>query len=301
MADRIFALESGRGISLSSSGDSLSRRMVFLFLPTGAAGSFDPDPIVTDSWGVRLMVIDRPGYASSAPLPDGETPGVEGPADDVAEYVRRSEASAEKVSKADFGSVGVVGWGTGAPFALAFAARHPDLVDLVAIAGAPAPRRSKLRTRGDGEVDTIELGRRATVQSAAEALEGRPWNRVDALGIADDDSALSSIQGLTLRLDRTVQEASTQGSVGVATDLIALADDSWAAELSKVTEQTLIVRGELDPVTDADDAKWFARRLAGSEVVTVPDAGHLVIASAWERILAHVAPKHGLIPEEMRR
>ncbi|AMM21012.1 hypothetical protein AX769_13820 [Frondihabitans sp. PAMC 28766] len=300
MADRNFQLESGRSVSFSTTGDSIARRLVFVFLPVGAAGLFDPDPLVTDRWGVRLIEVDRPGYAASALLEPGIVPSVDGVADNIAEYVRNSEASAEKVSKADLGSVGVVGWGSGSAFALAFAARYPDLVDRVALAAAPAPKKSRLRSRTDAEVDTIALTVGATVDTMADTVAEHPWNRLSALGVTDDDPALASISGLASRLERSLAEAATQGTFGVAADLIALDDDSWADELSKITAATQIFTGSLDTYTDGRDASWFAKKIAGSEVVTVPDAGHLVIATAWEQILAHVAPKHGGLPPEVR-
>ncbi|RKR74868.1 hypothetical protein [Frondihabitans australicus] len=47
MADRILALSSGRGLGFSASGDALARRLVVFCLPTGMAGAFDPDPLIT--------------------------------------------------------------------------------------------------------------------------------------------------------------------------------------------------------------------------------------------------------------
>lgn len=301
MADRNTTLADGRSMSFSSAGDSISRRIVFVFLPTGAAGLFDPDPLVTDSWGVRLLEVDRPGYAASALLEPGVEPSVIGHADDVAEYIKAADATVDEATKADLSKVGVVGWGSGSAFALSFAARHPELVDLLVIVGAPSPGKSKLRTRGDGEVDTLKVPRGSTVDTLAEEIGDHPWNRVSSLGIAEDDPAFAAIDGISERLDRTLTEAATQGTFGVAGDLIALDDDSWADDLKSIAADTLILVGAKDPVIGEADAKWFAKRIPGSTVETVPDAGHLVIATAWERILGHVAPKHGLLPPEVRK
>lgn len=289
MADRLFRLNSGRSVSLSLAGDPLAPRLVFLCLPMGLAGAFDPDPTVTATWGVHLITVDGPGYASSSPLSDDELPGVEIRADDVAEYFTHAEKTAEEVTRTDFGSIGVIGWGAGGHVALSLAARHPQLVDRVALVGSPAPKRSPLRRADDAYLETRKP--RPTVAETADELAGHPWQRIDALGIGDDDPALA-LPGLVSRLERSMSEAATQGTVGVAADLVAGRSDSWASELSAITADTTLFYGADDTFADERDGKWFAKRIAGAEVVTLPGAGHLAIASEWKRILAHVAP-HG--------
>jgi pimeloyl-ACP methyl ester carboxylesterase len=92
---------------------------------------------------VRLLVVDRPGYGESTPLPAGTVPTMAGLADDVAAALGSLVVDA----------VGVVGWSAGGRFALALAATRPDLVRAVAPAATPAP---------DDEVPWIpdESGRR---------------------------------------------------------------------------------------------------------------------------------------------
>ncbi len=299
MADRIIQLPSGRAVGFSAFGDALARRLVLLCLPTGLAGAFDPDPLVTEPWGVRMIVIDRPGYGPSAVLPDGAAQSVEERADDLAEYVEWSETLADEVSKADFGRIGVIGWGSGAVFAAAVAARHPDLVDRLALVGPHSPHHGRKERRA-GLIDATKVHAVASVAQVADDLSSTEWNTSAALGIDDADPAFSSIEGLGARFDRSLAEAATQGALGVAGDLLALHDDSWTDDLRVITADTLIVAGADDPVADEKSIAWWSKRVAGAEVDTVPGAGRLVIAPAWERILGHVAPDHGGLPPEAR-
>ncbi|ARC57072.1 hypothetical protein AS850_08290 [Frondihabitans sp. 762G35] len=286
MADRIFQLESGRDLSLSAAGDPVARRLVFICLPMGLAGGFDPDPIVTDRSGVHIVYVDRPGYASSGGLSGDEESRVETFADDLAEYIRRSERMADEVSRVDFGTVGVVGWGFGAQVALSLAARHSDLVDRVAAVGAPAPHRSSLRSPDDFALEARKAEK--TVSATEDVLDAQSWQRLDALGIEDDDPALV-LAGLVSRLERGIADGARQGAAGVAGDIVAASDHSWAGELGSVGARVRFFVGEGDPVANGDDAAWFAKRIAGSETVTVPGAGRLVVASAWADVLEFVS------------
>ncbi|RKR73294.1 alpha/beta fold hydrolase [Frondihabitans australicus] len=301
MADRIFALSSGRGVAFSASGDALARRLVVFCLPTGMAGAFDPDPLITDTWGVRLITLDRPGYGSSAVLPLGEAPSIDGRTDDVAEYIQTAETVADEVSKADFGKIGVIGWGAGAEFAAALAARHPELVDRLALVAPRAPHHAGRDERHSGLVEALRARPGHSVEAVATEIADTGWADLSSVGIADDDPAYDTNAGLRHRLERSVAEAATQGSLGVAGDLIAFRDSSWHSGVGDVTADTLIVTGATDDSVDEKQARWYGSRIAGAEMVSVPEAGHLVIATEWDRILRHVAPKHGGLPPEIRQ
>jgi pimeloyl-ACP methyl ester carboxylesterase len=365
MASRRFALPSGRGIGVSAIGDALSGRLVVFFHPTPGAGVFDPNPLVTNRWGVHLVMLDRPGMGASDPLPDSRPrhgtsteesaedtqtappptadslATVQARADDVAEFLMRSalvplgvrdrgdrnegdrnggdsRGSGNSDRRAEHGTVGVVGWSSGGAVALSLAARHPELVDRVAIAGTPAPFRMDLGGSAREALELLPEPSRTTIPRLSEEL-ARPGGSLSlaslssrtalgspslslslaTLGIDPDDPALA-VPGLRSRLQTMLTASTVQGTIGIATDLIAARDRSWADALGRITAPTLLVYGGRDGVADQNDGRWFRRRIGPARLVSVPDAGHLVLASAWTRILDHVAPNHGGLPESAR-
>ena len=138
-ADRVVTLRDGRRIGLTAFGDPMAQRIVLLCHPAPGSGGFDPDPAITSSWGVHVVSVDRPGYGSSTPLPDDRRPSIGRWADDLAEYIEFVIEQARETGAAPLHKVGAIGWSAGGRVALALAAKHPGLVDRVAIVATPAP------------------------------------------------------------------------------------------------------------------------------------------------------------------
>lgn len=268
----------GRRLGFFGTGDPSANRLVLLCHPTPGCASFDPDPLVTDRWGVHLVALDRPGYGSSDPLDDPSAASMVERADELASFIEQAANEAGKASPADFSSIGVIGWGTGGAVAAALAERHPDHVDRLALVATPAPR------------DVRKTARRAII--APHSLE--------ALHVAPDDPDLDRRMGLRNRTERMLEEAFRQGKAGVEADRYLMADASWSRDLGRIRTATALFYGGRDPVADESDARWFQHRIAGSTLHVEPDSGPLVLATAWEAVLAHVAPDHGSLPEERR-
>lgn len=282
MAHLQFTLHSGRRVGLSTAGSPVASRLVVFCGPTPSAGEFDPEPRITDDSDVRVITLDRPGYGASDPL--SGTPTIEQFADDVAEYLSRSEGEARQLDGTRYGRVGVVGWSFGGAVALTLAARHPQLIGRVATIGMPLPARLQHGDLGSGVIELRPLEYSTVVKDISEYLPDEPPEPLSALGVSDDDPALRR-PGMRERLSRMVTDSYVRGPRGIATDRVAARDTAWSGELRKVRAETLLIYGENDPVASRADGAWYRRHVRGSRLVTVAGAGRLAIVSSWKRIL----------------
>jgi pimeloyl-ACP methyl ester carboxylesterase len=302
VADRLVTLRDGRSLGLSAFGDPVAQRIVILCHPMPGAGGFDPNPPVTSSWGVHVVSCDRPGYGSSTPLPAERPPSVGRWAEDLAEYIEFViEQAAEGGGIPPLHRIGVVGWGAGGRVALALAATHPGLVDRVALVAAPAPESAVPWLPPRIVADREELLRlplpaaRARLRALLQDLEPAGGPAVDLLARGEADEELLDMPGLRGRLQRMLQHGYDQGTVGYADDLLAALQDGPGFDADAVRASVLLVYGAKDTTVPSAHGRWYRRHLrnADTHLTVLPRAGHLVIATAWEQILAHVDPQHG--------
>lgn len=291
-------LESGRGIAVyclaaPAYADVIAgERIVVLCHGAPGAGAFDPSPAHTRARGVTLLSVDRPGYGGSDPIDEGRWATVASAADDLAAVLDRLGAS----------RVGVVGWSAGGRVALALAARHPDLVDRVAVVATPAPDAEvpwvspaqraaldRLRTREPGSVHAALADQLGSLvpgdPSSPEAL----W----LLGAGQADEALLRADGAAGRLGEMLRAAFAQDARGLAADIAGFCLHPWGFEPSAVLARTLLLYGSRDPVAGPGHGRWWEARLPYAQLEVASGAGHLLIVSAWSRILSHVAPGRG--------
>ncbi|TPW77483.1 alpha/beta fold hydrolase [Schumannella soli] len=265
-AARRIQLPSGRWAGVSGLGDPIARRLVIACHPLGTASGFDPDPMLTDHWGVHILSFDRPGYGASDPWREGEQPSVTAWADDIAGAVLRDLEEADRnAAQTVTNHIGILGWGGGGAYALALAARFGDRVDRLALIGTQRPRalsRLAVSEELEPEVDLVE-----------EPLAAR-------------------------RLDRIVDAGATQGDAGRIGDARALVSHDWANDLRSIPAATLLVHRRDGVALGSADARWYERHLrrAASVLSNSPQP----IVDHWHRLLDHLAPEHGEVPEALR-
>lgn len=280
-------LPDGRRASVHELAAGTGRTVVLCHAAPGS-GAFDPDPDATRSRDIRLLAVDRPGYGASDPRTDTFAT-VGGAADDLAAVL----------DARGIGRVSVAGWSAGGRVALAFAARHPERVERVAVVATPAP---------NGEVPWIP----AQYQAQLDALRGRPPAEVHAalgealagqvpddpasdaalapLGASTADAAVLATDVVRARLAGMLGEAYRQGVVGMALDIAGYGIQPWGFEPGDVAAKTLLVYGSADPIAGSRHGSWWQRHLPDARLEMAPGAGHLVIVPRWARILSHLAP-----------
>ncbi|WP_431278286.1 alpha/beta fold hydrolase [Leifsonia poae] len=303
MANLTFTLESGRRVGITTLGDPSADRLVVFCHSAPGSSNFDPDPGVSSTRDVHIIAIDRPGYGSSDPLPFGTAPSIPRYADDIAEYlatVRREESELGVVRPR---TVGIAGWSAGGRVALAFAARHPELVDRVAIIATPAPNEHvqwidpQLQAESDRLAklppDTALDQLAPMLQPQADAVKAATDDAdvpLDLLGDTGVDAEVLRLPGARDRLARMVRDAFRQGPRGVAADILSYTAHPWGFDVGDVAAKTLIVAGRGDAIAGSAHASWYQKSLPDARMEMFPGAGHLVVIPAWERVLSHLAP-----------
>lgn len=283
-----FVLESGRRVAVSVTstralaGNGDGRLVVFCHSAPGA-GVLDPDPDLTRARDVTLLAVDRPGYGRSDPAPRGQWATVWAAADDIAGVLESLHAE----------RVGVVGWSAGGRVALALAARHPELVERVAVLATPAP---------DDELPWVEAAQRTVLDGLRDAPAEVAHAELDRrLASHDPDDpfygsafwllAAAMSEGAAFPgLGETARAAFAQGTGGLAADIAGWSLRPWGFEPEDVTAKTLLLYGSKDPLAAPRHGRWWQERLPNARLEVVPGEGHLLVAPAWRRVLSHVAP-----------
>lgn len=251
---------------------------VVLFLHS-APGSrrFDPDPGVPGG----LVTLDRPGYGDSDPLAADIVPTLARVADDIA----------VALGLLDLRDLPVVGWSGGGRAALALAARHPQLVQRVALVGTPAPDDEVRWIPPEQKAQLVELRNdpAAAVAALVRTLDGVPRDVSLVSAGPADLRALRRDSTLRERLERMVGDAFRTGVGGLAADIVAAEVAPWGFTLDDVQAEVIGFYGTEDTHVPPAHGAWWANHVRNGRTIEVPDAGHLAVATAWDEIVSEVA------------
>ena len=242
-----------------------------------------PDPGVTESAGIRLVAVDRPGFGHSTIDLDA-TPTSFGH-DLVA-----------LLDHLDLADVAVVAWSAGAIWALGLAAVAPERARSVTIVGGLAP----FEAFDDAEVwEAAGEARRGMVETARDLGPALAAELIGPLLVPDpatpaaalehrqehgsDD--LSALPGAAVQMAAATLDAVRHGTGGVVRGLTAQLGPS-GLDLAAIDTPVHLITGELDATCPPAFANWFASRLPAATVTIVPDAGHGLLLTHWCELLA---------------
>jgi pimeloyl-ACP methyl ester carboxylesterase len=220
----------------------------------------------------RVIAPDLPGFGKS-PLPP-EPWSVESAADAVARLLDTLGLN---------GRVVVGGLSMGGYVAMAFARKYPDRLAGLILADTRAEPDDAAGKENRGKM--IALAEKQGAGAVVEAMLPKllsDGTRADRPAVADAVKAIGS----------------RQTAAGVAAGVAALRDRPDATPgLDQVAVPTLVLVGEHDAVTPPTLAAAMSGRVYGSDLVTVPNAGHLsnlenpeAFNAAVARFLAERAP-----------
>jgi pimeloyl-ACP methyl ester carboxylesterase len=278
--EREVRLRDGRRVRFAEVGPEDGVPLVF-FQGTPSSRLLHPDASVTRELGVRMVVIDRPGFGGSDPSP-GRT--LVQWAEDVVEVLGT-------LGVARFLAAGVSG---GGPYVLAAAWRWPDRVLAASVCGGSGPLTLPGALRGIAPARRAGylLARhapwlfRATVRRmAAPTVPAEEFvHRYTAHNPPADQAILANPAFRRAYLANNA-EALKQGADGFADEVI-LASRDWGFDLREIRVPIHFWHGEADNSTPLGMAEGMAAATPGSRLTRLPGQGHLfVYGPEWRAIL----------------
>jgi pimeloyl-ACP methyl ester carboxylesterase len=237
----------------------------------------DADPEGTRAAGVRVIVLERPGFGISSPQPRRRI--LDWPAD-VAQV-------ADALGIRSFATAGMSGAG---PYLAACAHELHDRVRSVAMLGVVCPLDAP------GVLEAMTLRRRLMYRALPYAPHAAPLlgllgpKGVGRLMTADvppcDRAILARIAEPYAAMKR---EAFRQGPSAFVTDL-ALAARPWGFRLEDIRVPVHVWHGELDVSTPPAMGRHLAATIPGASLHLVSGEGHFLAYARWREILSALAP-----------
>ncbi|MBA4188088.1 MAG: alpha/beta hydrolase [Planctomycetaceae bacterium] len=199
--------------------------------------------------GYRVIVPDMPGFGQSTQGSEALT--VEGMADVLADFLK-----ALNIDRPVVGGLSMGGY-----VAMAFARKYPKQVAALILADTrPAPDDAVTREGRDKAIAAVKAnGPVAFAESMLPKLLS--------------EHTLTK-QPRVVEFARTIATRQTESAVVAA--LLALRNRPDAVPgLAQITVPTLVMVGEFDAVTPPLSAARLAANVRGSELMHIPEAGHL--------------------------
>jgi pimeloyl-ACP methyl ester carboxylesterase len=226
--------------------------VVFFVHLAATLDNWDPrivDPIATNH---HVITFDNRGVGAST----GEVPdSVEAMADDAYTFIRAL----------GFDTIDIFSFSLGGMVAQALVVKHPELVRKLVLTGTgPAGGKDIDKVAGTTYFDIL----RATL-TRSDPKEFLFFNR----NVTGKPAAKAFIKRLE---ERTVDRDAPMKVKGFQTQLKAI--KKWGrsvpADLSKLSQPTLIANGDNDRMVPSVLSDDLHRRITGSELIIYPDSGH---------------------------
>ena len=286
----IVRLGDGRALGFDDVGDPEGVPALFVHGTPDSRRARHPDDGIAAALGIRLIATDRPGIGLSDPHPTSTLGSF---ADDIATLAERLGLS----------QIRPFAWSAGAPFALAVAARHPDLVPRVAVAAGLVPflaySEPGILDAADGGRHMVaelgfEVGPAGFAEMAAPMLAPIPCDltlaREHVLDSASPgrQTTLESIPGAVDAMAAGVVDAVAAGPEGLIRELELQVEDP-DVEWHRITAAADFWYGERDTTAPPAFGRWWAAHLRHAHLILEPEAGHLIALTHWAEILTRLA------------
>jgi pimeloyl-ACP methyl ester carboxylesterase len=283
----VFQLSDGRALGYSEWGHP-DGAPVLGFLGTSLSWLAHLGDEAPRAAGVRLILVDRPGYGLSD-LQPGRT---------LLDWPRDVTELADDLDIERFAVFGMSG---GGPHAAACGYALADRITTLGLVSSPAPvwDRPELRfSAPPHRRPMIELAERDPGLVAIQLLEdcraeleqmGRE-SRNGTAGVPAADQVVMANPDVRARFEAAKLETVARGPEGYAHDLFLLYVAPWGFQPEDISVETEIWQGNADNAVSPKVAEFFSETVPRSRLRMVPGAGHLLLWSHTEEVLRSLAP-----------
>ena len=282
----VFHLSDGRALGYSQWGPE-DGAPVLGFLGTSLSWLAHLGQQAPAEAGVRLILVDRPGYGLSD-LQPGRT------------LLDWPHDVAELADSLEIERFAVFGMSGGGPHAAACGHALPDRVSSVGLVSSPAPvwDRPDLRFSAPphrqpmielAERDPDLVARRLLEDCRAELEAITLEARNGSSGGPQSDLAVMADADIRARFKAARLETAARGPEGYARDLFLLYIEPWGFRPEEIGVTTHIWQGDADQAVSPRIAEFFAETIPDSRLHMIAGAGHLLLWSHAEDILRSLA------------
>jgi pimeloyl-ACP methyl ester carboxylesterase len=277
----VFQLSDGRALGYAEWGDGAP---VFGFHGTSLSRLAHLGEDAPRRAGVRLILVDRPGYGLSDHQPERT----------LLDWPRDIAQLADGLGIDRFAVFGMSG---GGPHAAACAYALGDRVSALGLVSSPAPvwdRPELLFSAPAHRRPLIELARcdpgvvaRRLLEDCRAELERMAVDSRNGKGGGPEaDQAVMADPEIRARFDAATRETVGRGPEGYARDLFLLYVAPWGFRPEELAVPTQVWHGVADEAVSPRIAEFFAETIPHSRLHLIPGAGHLLLWSHAEEILS---------------
>ena len=226
------------------------------------------------SAGVRLVLVDRPGYGLSDFQPGRA----------LLDWPRDVAELADALAIDRFAVFGMSG---GGPHAAACGFALSERVTAVGLISSPGPvwdRRELLFSLPPHRQELVPLAEHDPAAAARQLVDDCRAELEEAVRDGDIGDA-----ELRERFRAAARETAARGPEGYAHDLFLLFFAPWGFAPEEIRVPVQIWHGDADEAVSPVVAEFFARTIPDSELRMVPGEGHLLLWSQAEEILDALA------------
>ncbi len=216
---------------------------------------------LAEQLNIRLIVVNRPGYVNSDPLPGRSL--LDFP-EDVASLAKH--LGLEKFS--------ILAYSGGAPFALACAFAIPNRIHHIGIVSGMGPSDAPEAKKGKSMM--IPRAPKLILKGMKKMMEKKPekFKAHMKKGFAEVDQKIYEIPLVEQSLINSLEVALSQGIDGAREDAI-IYKKAWGFNLSEIDIPILMWHGALDENVKVETARFVSENLLNCTPVFLDKEGHL--------------------------